>query len=184
MENLTELRAALANYQADEDYPDDQLAIRFCELACESLVKGCYGVGAILVDREKNVLAEAGNEVFIDGFHSDRHAEMVVLDLFEERYPNYGDRSGLTMMISLEPCPMCFTRLLIGGIGRISYLAADNDGGMLQRIAHMPPAWLNQASLQEQEIARASGFLAELASKLATCSLKTLRHQLLKTIRE
>ena len=184
MENLMELRAALANYQANENYPDDRLAIRCCELACESLVKGSYGVGAILVDRNKNVLAEAGNEVFIDGFHSDRHAEMVVLDLFEERYPNYGDRSGLTMMVSLEPCPMCFTRLLIAGIGRIAYLAADNDGGMLQRIAQMPPAWLNLASLQEQEIARASGFLAELASQLATCSLKTLRHHLLKTIRD
>ena len=70
MEKITELRAGLANYQANKDYPDEVLAIRCCELACESLAKGCYGIGAILVDRDKNILTEAGNEIFMNGFHS------------------------------------------------------------------------------------------------------------------
>ena len=183
MKTLTELQAELANYQADENHPDDHLAIRCCELACESLANDCYGVGAVLVDKEREILAEAGNRIFIDGFHSDRHAEMVVMDIFEERYPNYGDRSRLTLMASLEPCPMCFTRLLLAGVGRIVYLAVDNDGGMIQRLEQMPPAWQNLASLQKQGKALTSEFLTDLAAQLATCSLQSLRQRLMGSIR-
>jgi tRNA(adenine34) deaminase len=31
---------------------------------------------------------------------------MLVIDRFELHYPKYNDRSGLTLMVSLEPCPM------------------------------------------------------------------------------
>jgi tRNA(adenine34) deaminase len=183
MKTLTELQTELANYKADENCPDEHLAIRCCELACESLANGCYGVGAILVDENRSVLAEAGNRIFMDGFHSGRHAEMVVMDMFEERYRNYGDRSGLTLMVSLEPCPMCLTRSLLAGIGRIVYLAADNDGGLVQRLEKMPPAWENLASLQKRERALSSELLKDLAAQLATCSLQGLRQRLMESIR-
>ncbi|MBU0480596.1 MAG: nucleoside deaminase [Proteobacteria bacterium] len=183
MDTLPKLKAALAGYHADQDYPDEPLGIRCCELACEALEKGCYGVGAILVDTDERVLAEAGNEIFHNGFHSERHAEMVAIDHFEKHYPDFGDRSGLTMMVSLEPCPMCLTRLLLAGIGKVVYLAADDDGGMVRRIKHLPPTWVNLATIQQHRTARVSKFLADLAFRLAGHSLEALRRQLIKAIR-
>jgi tRNA(adenine34) deaminase len=38
-------------------------------------------------------------------------------------------------MVSLEPCLMCLTRLLLAGIGEIVYLANDYAGGMAKRLA-------------------------------------------------
>jgi tRNA(adenine34) deaminase len=184
MKSSDEIRAELAGYQVNDAYCHDRLAVRCCQLALKSLEAGCYGVGALLTDKNGTILAEAGNEVFLNGFHSARHAEMVVIDLFEERYPDFADRSGLTLMVSLEPCPMCLVRSLVAGIGTVVYIAADVDGGMVERIDRMPPAWINLATLQERTKAVTSRHTASLALALATCSLKELRQQLLASIRK
>ncbi|PKH03235.1 nucleoside deaminase [Psychromonas sp. MB-3u-54] len=183
MDDLTELKKALLSHRIDRNFPEESLGKRCCEIACVSLENGCYGVGAILVDKTDNILIEAGNEIFLKGFHSARHAEMLVIDRFELQYPKYGDRSGLTMMVSLEPCPMCLTRLLLAGIGEIVYLANDDAGGMAGRIDRMPPAWINLASLQNRRLAKVSNTLESLATRLAACRLGELRNRLLANIR-
>ncbi|MFT6928098.1 MAG: tRNA(adenine34) deaminase [Psychromonas sp.] len=183
MDDLKELRKALLAHQIDRNFLEESLGKRCCEIASESLENGCYGVGAILVDKNHNILIEAGNEIFLEGFHSSRHAEMLVIDRFELQYPQYGDRSGLTIMVSLEPCPMCLTRLLLAGIGEIVYLANDYAGGMASRINQMPPAWINLASLQNCRLAKVSEPLVSLATRLASCHLSELRSRLLTNIR-
>ena len=183
MKTLQELQKTLSIYLLDENYQDDRLGYRCCELAMEALENDCYGVGAELVDNRGQILAEGRNEVFRNGFYSDRHAEMVVLNLFEEQLPFNGDRSQLTMLVSLEPCPMCFTRLLLAGIGRLIYLADDHDGGMVHRLGQMPDVWRNLAQLQTRHRAVVTPTLSALASQLAGCQLDQLRHKLLKAIR-
>lgn len=183
MKALQELEKDLAIYQLHKDYQDDRLGYRCCELAVAALKNGCYGVGAVLFDNKGQIQAEARNEVFQNGFFSDRHAEMVALNLFEEQRPDYGDRSELTIMVSLEPCPMCFTRLLLSGIGRVIYLAEDQDGGMIHRLDKMPKVWRNLAQLQTRSRAEVTPTLSSLAARLAACQLDQLRHKLLKAIR-
>ncbi|MEN8135400.1 MAG: nucleoside deaminase [Thermodesulfobacteriota bacterium] len=183
MKVLQELTKDLDIYQLHKDYQDDRLGYRCCELALTALENGCYGVGAVLFDNKKQILAEGRNEVFQNGFFSDRHAEMVILNLFEEQFPVYGDRSQLTMLVSLEPCPMCFTRLLLAGIGRVIYLAEDHNGGMLHRLDQMPDVWRNLAQLQTRRRAAVTPSLSSLAARLANCQLDQLRHKLLKAIR-
>ena len=39
------------------------------------------------------------------------------------------DRGHLTLYVSLEPCLMCYGRILLAGITRVRYLARDRDGG-------------------------------------------------------
>jgi tRNA(adenine34) deaminase len=78
---------------------------------------------------------------------------------------------------------MCLARLLLAGIGKIVYLADDNDGGMVQRLEQMPPAWQNLAGLEKRERALSSEFLADLAAQLATCLLQGLRQRLMESIR-
>lgn len=180
---LDELKNALALYQLEEGCSDDEKGLRCCELAYESLQNGCYGVGALLFNTEGEILIEARNEVFLNGFYSDRHAEMVALNLFEQQYPNYGDRNNLTLMVSLEPCPMCLTRLLLSGVGRVCFLAHDNDGGMVNRMKQMPPVWQNLAELQKHHHAQVSPKLLALASQLALCHLDQLRKRLVKAVR-
>ncbi len=183
MKVLQELEKDLDIYPLHKDYQDDRLGYRCCELALAALKNGCYGVGAVLFDNGGQILTEARNEVFQNGFFSDRHAEMVALNLFEEQFPAYGNRSKLTILVSLEPCPMCFTRLLLAGVGRIIYLAEDHDGGMINRLDKMPAAWRNLAQLQTRNRAEVTPTLSSLAARLASCQLDQLRHKLLKVIR-
>jgi cytosine deaminase len=178
-----ELQKGLDTYKLNKDCQDDRLGYRCCELALAALENGCYGVGAVLFDNRGQILAEGRNKVFQNGFFSDRHAEMIVLNLFEEQFPVYGDRSQLTMLVSLEPCPMCFTRLLLAGIGRVIYLAEDRDGGMVHRLDQMPDVWRNLAQLQTRHQADVTPTLSSLAARLANCQLDQLRHKLLKAIR-
>lgn len=183
MKTLTELQIELANYQINAGHCDDRLAHRCCELALEALANGCYGVGAILLDTTDNTLVEGRNEVFLNGFHSARHAEMVVLDKFEEKFPQYRNRGELTMLVTLEPCPMCLTRLLFAGIGRVLFLAEDPNGGMVHLLNKMPEVWQNLALLQKQHRADISPALSSLATEIAICRLKQLRAKLLQAIR-
>lgn len=180
---MREMETTLAGCRADEKRRDEIPGYRCCELALEALRDGCYGVGAVLVDEGGHIIAEARNEVFRNGFHSDRHAEMVAVDDFEKQFPFYGDRGGLTMVVSLEPCPMCFTRLLLAGIGRLIYLAEDRQGGMAHRLKKMPEVWRNLAGLQNSEKADASPTLVALAARLARFELDEKRRKLLKVIR-
>ncbi|MFT6141518.1 MAG: cytosine deaminase [Psychromonas sp.] len=106
MDDLTELKKALLSHRISRNFPEESLGKRCCEITCASLENSCYGVGAILVDKNDNIVIEASNEVFLEGFHSIRHAKILVIDRFELHYPKYNDRSGLTLMVSLEPCPM------------------------------------------------------------------------------
>lgn len=183
MTTRQELQDTLNSYQIDEAHQDDRLGHRCCELAMAALENECYGIGALLFDGRGRILAEGRNTVFQDGFHSDRHAEMVLLNLFEERFPSYGDRGGLTLLVSLEPCPMCLTRLLLAGIGRVLYLAEDRDGGMVHRLAKMPAVWRNLARLQTQDKADVTAALSSLAHQLANCQLELFRQKLLREIR-
>ena len=180
---INDLKNSLAHYQIDDSFIDDQMGLCCCRLALESLENGCYGVGAVLYDTSTKLVIEAHNEVFLEGFHSGRHAEMVALNRFEDEHSDYGDRSNLTMIVSLEPCPMCFTRLLLAGIGQIKYLVADDSGGMVTRLVQMPPVWQNLAQIQQHQRASVSPTLSTLAAELAACQLQQLRTKLMMRIR-
>ena len=183
MNSLQELNRTLAEYRVDDNFQDDRLGYRCCELAMEALNDKCYGVGAVLFDSGNNILSEGRNEVFLNGFHSGRHAEMIALDNFEKRFPTYTDRCRLTLIVSLEPCPMCFTRTLFAGIGHLVYLAEDPNGGMVRRLTKMPAVWRNLARLQHSRQADVSPVLSQLASQIGKFELAEKRRKLLKTIR-
>ena len=183
MNSLSELHQILTGYSANDSYQDESLGLICCKLALQALDNECYGVGALLFDNRRKVITEARNEIFQDGFHSAAHAEMLAIDRFEANNPVYLERDKLTLMVSLEPCPMCLTRLLLSGIGRIIYLAKDKDGGMVHQLDQMPPSWRNLAEIQTYALAEVSPALSELASRLASCQLNERRQQLMKTIR-
>ena len=126
-------------YEPSASFKDDVAAVHVCRLAAIAGELGTYAVGAVLLDDRGEVLADGHNETFIDGFRSDLHAEMVVLTKFETEYHGSQKPVSLTLISSLEPCPMCTARLIYSGIGSIRYLCEDPHGGMVTRMSSLPP---------------------------------------------
>lgn len=175
-----------AEYEAlavGSGHRNEQIGRRCCQLAIEALRNNSYGIGAVLVDGCGDILVEGYNRVFEQHFRAAAHAEMELLDAFESRYPTYGNRSELMLVVSLEPCPMCFARILASGIGRVRYLASDQDGGMIHRVRHLPAVWRNLASLGDYGAADVSRPLRAFAAKLAEFALFEKRQRLIKQIR-
>ncbi len=126
-------------YEPSASFKDDVAAARVCQLAATAAELGTYAVGAVLLDDKGEVLADGYNETFVDGFRSDLHAEMVVLTKFETDQHRPRNPGTLTLISSLEPCPMCMSRLIYSGIGSIRYICEDPQGGMVTRKSSLPP---------------------------------------------
>ena len=97
----------LDQYEPSKSFRDEVAALRACRLAAAAGQRGTYAVGAVLLDSDGAVVAEGHNEVFTGNFRSDLHAEMVVLNKFEAQHQGQGGPGALTLVSSLEPCPMC-----------------------------------------------------------------------------
>ena len=129
---------------------DDTASVRACQLALSAAEQHTFGVGAILLDAAGDVLVEGHNEVFIDQFRSDLHAEMVVLNKFEASPHPHEERANYTLVTSLEPCTMCMARLIFSGVGNIVYVREDDIGGMVRRMTALPPIFQKMTKDQGQ----------------------------------
>lgn len=176
---LDKLAQRVKNYQLNPEFRDEEIGLRCCQLALDALQSGNYGVAAVLLDATGNVLVEAHNQVFSEQFCSAGHAEMRVIDAYEADFQNQYPAHQLKLMVSLEPCPMCLSRILLSGVGLIKYMVEDPAGGMVSRISDMPPAWRNLASLQSFYDAHISDELRQLAYDLSQHQLDYLRGKLI-----
>lgn len=175
---LKRLRRALASFQPDPaEHPDDVAGVMACEEALAAAEAGNYGVGAVLLDARGELLLRDGNQVFEPRFASEAHAEMVVASRLEREHPELRP-AALTLVVSLEPCPMCYSRLKLAGIGRVLYLAHDDGGGMVRRAAHLPVAWRTLHPLQEIAPANVSPRLRRLALAIFRITLPEMRRRL------
>lgn len=159
-EHLALLQQAPASTHADDTW-----ARLCCEQALLAIEDGCYAVGALLVDEAGELLCSARNQVFVSTYSSAAHAEMQVFDQLEAKYAQV-DRRGLTLYVSLEPCLMCYGRILLAGITRVRYLARDRDGGFALRHGRLPPAWANLASGLAVIQAKADPYWLDLAERM------------------
>ncbi len=137
-------------YVPSADLKDETASIRVCQLATYAAELGTYGVGAVILDDKGHILIEGHNEVFVNDFRSDLHAEMVVINKFEASYQGRHKPGRCTLVTSLEPCPMCMTRLIFAGIGTILHVSEDSMGGMVQRKSSLPPIFQKITKEQSQ----------------------------------
>lgn len=165
--------------QADETAPDDAVAVGVCEEALAAVREGNYGVGALIVGNEGNILVRAHNQVFWPAFRSDGHAEMIAIDKLESEFPEESPAS-LTLYVSLEPCPMCLARLKLAGIGRVRYLAADPAGGMVESRDRLPTIWRLLNPDQDFAPADVSPALRRLGKRIFQVNLRALRRRLIE----
>lgn len=106
---------------------DQQIMERALVQARLAAEAGEVPVGAVLVDGQGQILAEAGNNC-IAAADPSGHAEMRTLRLAATRLNNYR-LPGATLYVTLEPCPMCAALLVHARITRLVFGATDPKGG-------------------------------------------------------
>ncbi len=176
---VAELKARFEGLEPDLRFRDEAQAMHACELALKSLLSGTYGVGALVMDDQHRVWAEAGNDVLSGRFDSAAHAEMRVLDQLEAKESKPTPQT-LSLLVTLEPCPMCLSRALYAGIGEIVYLVEDGEGGMAHLRDHLPPALKELSQLCSFRRADVSGPLRDLAQSLSRAGLQAHREELMQ----
>ena len=84
-------------------------------------------VGALLIDEEKNIIAQAGNER--EAKHDPTaHAEVLVLRQAALIKQNWR-LNGCTLIVTLEPCVMCAGAIINSRISRVVFGAWDEKAG-------------------------------------------------------
>jgi len=110
--------------QSATDYRMMERALVQARLAA---AMGEVPVGAVVVDVDGTVLAEAGNNC-INASDPAGHAEIRALRQAARTVENYR-LPGVTVYVTLEPCPMCATLLVHARISRLVFGAFDPKGG-------------------------------------------------------
>ncbi|HKX16092.1 MAG TPA: tRNA adenosine(34) deaminase TadA [Propionibacteriaceae bacterium] len=93
---------------------------------------GDVPVGAVVVDQAGSVLAAAGNEREIRRDPT-AHAELLALREASRRLRSWR-LSGLTLVVTLEPCTMCAGALVLARVARLVFGAFDPKAGAVSSL--------------------------------------------------
>jgi len=177
---IAEKKIQLLKRAGKWELPDDPYVWLSCVEALQGVSEGNFGVGAILIDEKGDVLIHGHNHSFRPAYRSDLHAEMVVLNRWESylKGPLKNKNNGLRLFSSLEPCPMCLTRLLYSEIKGIHYAAEDDLGGMQRYVERMPPFFRQVAERHNLSRAIASPELLRIAGEIMDINKENLDGQI------
>lgn len=180
---LKEIENRIHAYVPNPAYKDDAFALLVVKEALAGLKQGSGGIGACLLhEKTGEVVATGKNSQYTPYFRSDLHAEMDLLNRYEDtakkKGGHYADTNprrcdGLVLISSVEPCPMCMTRIINAGIKKMYYLVTDETGGMATRIDDLPPFWRNLAKRCDYRKADCAPELAQLAGELFNFSRRS-----------
>ena len=85
-------------------------------------------VGAVVVDPDTGEVVSIGANQPISAHDPTAHAEIVALREAARKRGNYR-LTGLTLVVTLEPCAMCAGAISLARIGRVVFGAEDAKGG-------------------------------------------------------
>jgi tRNA(adenine34) deaminase len=93
---------------------------------------GDVPVGAVITDQAGDVLAAAGNEREIR-HDPTAHAEILALREASRRLRSWR-LTGLTLVVTLEPCTMCAGALVLARVARLIFGAFDPKAGAVSSL--------------------------------------------------
>jgi tRNA(adenine34) deaminase len=177
---LDAIEKEINSYVPDSRYPDDPFILATVKEGLEGARERNGGIGACLVRKATGeVIDRTHNRQHEPYFRSDLHAEMDLLNRYEDRvkltrsrdprdpsFRNPRNMKGIVLYTSLEPCPMCLTRIINTGLQEVYYAAIDQDGGMARRFENLPPSWKRMATGVIIRQARCSPKLIEISGRL------------------
>lgn len=175
-EKFIKLEKRITSYTVNKSFKDDPFGLVVVKTALESIKEGSGGIGACLVDGITGRVVEYGrNRQYDTYFRSDLHAEMDLLNRYEDRMQKKRsskkdntprDCKNLVLISSVEPCPMCLTRIINSGIKTVLYVVEDKQGGMVTHLDCLPPFWREFAADREFRRADCSPELRKIAHDL------------------
>jgi len=165
-DGLEALERRVRAFVPDPAFPHDPYVLIGLEEALAAAADGNFGVGACLVDPSGRVVARGHNHVFHPYPRSDLHAEMDTMTRFEEEVRAPISLGDYTLFTSLEPCPMCLTRLITAGVGHVYHAAPDLESGMVYKLHELTPVWVELARRQEFAEADTSPELRQIAHQI------------------
>ncbi len=154
-DQLPELVHKFLNLVPAQARPHDPFVRIAIEQAFLGAALGNFAVGAVIVDAQSKVLQRGHSRVLQPYLRTDMHAEMHAVTCLEKRYHFHSQDQvdaklkGSKLFSSLEPCPMCLSRLILSGVSEVYYAADELKGGMAHLVHQMPEIW--------QHIARERG---------------------------
>ena len=140
---------------------DETFMRRALVLAQTAEMQGEVPVGALIVDPDGRVIAEAANGPI--GLNDPTaHAEVLALRQAGNALGNYR-MPGCTMYVTLEPCAMCAAALVHARMRRLVYGAPDPKTGACGTVLNIP-----SAPGMNHKIEIVGGELAEKCGELLT----------------
>jgi tRNA(adenine34) deaminase len=141
----------------DHDQRTMRIALDAAQAAAE---RGETPVGAVVVDEASGEVIAIGANGPIGAHDPTAHAEIVALREAARKLGNYR-LTGLTLVVTLEPCAMCAGAISHARIGRLVFGAEDPKGGA---IVH-GPRFFEQPTCHSRPTVT-SGVLADESSAL------------------
>ena len=141
----------------DHDLRTMRIALDAAQAAAEA---GETPVGAVVVDAASGEVVAVGANQPIGAHDPTAHAEIVAMRAAAAKLGNYR-LTGLTLVVTLEPCAMCAGAISHARIARLVYGAEDPKGGA---VAHGPRFFDQPTCHSRPEVT--SGILADESSAL------------------
>ena len=139
------------------------------DAAQAAAARGETPVGAVVVDPATGDVVAVGANGPIGSHDPTAHAEIVALREAAAKLGNYR-LTGLTLVVTLEPCAMCVGAISHARIGRLVFGAEDPKGGA---VIH-GPRFFEQPTCHSRPLV-ASGVLADESSAMLKAFFKARR---------
>jgi tRNA(adenine34) deaminase len=109
----------------DHDVRTMRIALELAQAAADA---GEAPIGAVVLDPATGEVVAQAHNAPIARHDPTAHAEILALRQAAEKIGNYR-LTGLTLVVSLEPCAMCAGAISHARIGRLVFGANDSKGG-------------------------------------------------------
>lgn len=145
------------------------------EAAQAAALSGETPVGAVVIDSTTGEVIAIGANQPIGTHDPTAHAEIVALRAAAQKLGNYR-LTGLTLVVTLEPCAMCAGAISHARIGRVVFGAQDTKGGAVvngprffeQATCHWRPDVTGEVLAEESSAMLKGFFQARRKSGTAT----------------
>ncbi len=114
---------------------DEEMMLKAISLAKEALKLGECPVGAIIIDKEGNIIGEGYNRRETDNSPT-AHAEILAIEAAAKHLGSWR-LTDCTLYVTLEPCPMCAGAIINSRLKRVVYGAFDNKGGVCASVINL-----------------------------------------------
>lgn len=104
--------------------------------AVQAYALGEVPIGAVLVDEAGEIVAR-GHNLRERDHDATAHAEMIAIRAACERLGRWR-LSGLTLYVTIEPCPMCAGAIVMSRVDRVVYGGTDYKAGACESLFNIP----------------------------------------------